>query len=419
MAFLDRFQGFRRAFSHRNYRYFASGSALSQIGTWMQRVGVGWLAWELTGSGAWLGAIAFADMFPTVILGPVAGAIADRLDRLLLLRLTQALNALQALALTVLVASGTATIELLVGLMLLRGVILAINQPARQALVPSLVGRDDIGPAIAINSLIFNCARFIGPAIAGFVIAAGGLVWVFAINAASFLLFVVMLAFIRLPPHRRAASDSGLIAEAVEGYGYAARHPGIGPLIPVRLLAAFGARPVVEMFPGIADKVFGQGADGLGLMLSAMGVGAIAAGLYLGQRSGIAGLTRVLIANLCLIALALLAFGAVDAFHLALIIVLVLGFAQVLNGAGTQTLVQSAVDPAMRGRVLGLFGLINRGGPALGALAMGALADRYGFALPLSLGAILCLLACLFAALRRRTLERALERAPAGGRGNR
>jgi predicted MFS family arabinose efflux permease len=419
MAFFDRFHGFRRAFSHRNYRFFVSGSALSQIGTWMQRVGVGWLAWELTGSGAWLGAIAFADMFPTVILGPVAGAIADRLDRLWLLRLTQTLSALQAVILTVLVASGTATIHLLVGLMLLRGVILAINQPARQALVPSLVGRDDIGPAIAINSLIFNCARFIGPAIAGFMIAAGGIVWVFAINAASFLIFVGLLAFLRLPPHRRPSSDSGLLAEAVEGYGYAARHPGIGPLIPIRLLAAFGARPVVELFPGIADKVFGQGADGLGLMLSAMGVGAIAAGLYLGQRSGIAGLTRVLMVNLCLIAVALLAFGAVGTFEPALLIIFALGFAQVLNGAGSQTLVQSAVDPAMRGRVLGMFGLINRGGPAVGALIMGALADRYGFTLPLTLGAILCLLAFLFAVVRRRTLERALEGVPAGPPGNR
>ncbi|MEX2642856.1 MAG: MFS transporter [Acetobacterales bacterium] len=415
MAFANRFHGFRRAFSYRNYRYFAVGSGLSQVGSWMQRVGVGWLAWDMTGSGAWLGAIAFADMFPTVLLGPLAGVFADRIDRMRLLRITQGAAAIHAAALAGLVAAGLMTIHLLIFLMLLRGVILAVNQPARQALVSSLVDREALAPAIATNSLIFNCARFVGPAVAGFVIAGGGgVVTVFAINAASFVVFMVLLRFVDLPPWQRHAGGSGVMAEAVEGFGYAARHPGIATMIPMRLMSAFGARPVIELFPGIAAVVYGQGADGLGLMLSVMGVGAIVAGLYLGQRDAVAGLTRVVVLNLFLLAAALLLFAFAGDFRIALAMVFALGFAQVLNGAGSQTLVQASVDPAMRGRVLSLFGLINRGGPALGALAMGVLADQFGFALPLALGSILCLFAFLIGVLRRRTLEGALEGAPRG-----
>ena len=164
----------------------------------MQRIAVGWLTWRLTGSGAWLGAMAFADLFPTVIIGPVAGAAADRWDRLRVTKISQALAMAQSIVLFLLTVSGHITIELLLVLTAALGVITGFNQPARLALIPSLVQREDLAAAVAINSIIFNSARFIGPAVAGLMIVANGISAAFAANAVSFVFFLRGLSHIQL-----------------------------------------------------------------------------------------------------------------------------------------------------------------------------------------------------------------------------
>ncbi len=192
------FGGIARALRNPNYGLYTAGNAASLIGTWMQRIAVGWLTWQLTGSGAWLGAMAFADLFPTVIIGPVAGAAADRWDRLRVTKISQALAMAQSIVLFLLTVSGHITIELLLVLTAALGVIAGFNQPARLALIPSLVRREDLAAAVAINSIIFNSARFIGPAVAGLMIVAGGISAAFAANAVSFVFFLVALSRIHL-----------------------------------------------------------------------------------------------------------------------------------------------------------------------------------------------------------------------------
>ena len=174
-----------RALRNPHYGRYAAGNSISLVGTWMQRVAVGWLTWQLTESGAWLGAVAFADLFPTVLIAPLAGAAADRWDRLTTLKLGQALLAVQAAVLFGLTASGLITIWSLLGLSLFLGVVAAFNQPARLALVSSLVARQDLPAAVAINAIIFNSARLIGPAVAGLIIVGVGIAAVFAVNAVS------------------------------------------------------------------------------------------------------------------------------------------------------------------------------------------------------------------------------------------
>src|SRR5690242_12367601 len=176
-----------RALSSRNYRLYASGNFVSLIGTWLQRIAVGWLAWQLTHSGTWLGLVAFADLFPTVIVSPFAGAVADRRDRLGVIVATQVASTAQAALLAVLVWSGWIEIWSLFFLTLLLGVCGAFNQPARLALIPSLVDRSVLASAVAINSISFNLARFIGPAAAGLVIAEGGIALAFVVNAVTYL----------------------------------------------------------------------------------------------------------------------------------------------------------------------------------------------------------------------------------------
>ena len=171
---LARFEGIVRALKNPNYGTYAAGNSVSLIGTWIQRIAVGWLAWELTGSGAWLGAVAFADLFPAVFIGPFGGAVADRLSRLRIITISQALAMVQAVALFWLTFSGAVTIEWLFALVLVNGFVMGFNQPSRLALVPSLVPREDLSTAVAINAIVFNLARFIGPAVAGLLIVSWG-----------------------------------------------------------------------------------------------------------------------------------------------------------------------------------------------------------------------------------------------------
>src|SRR5215467_12263693 len=158
-----------------SFGLYSAGSAVSLIGMWMQRIAVGWLTWQLTGSGFWLGIIAFADFFPVVVVGPIAGAAADRWDRLTVIKISQTISLLQATLLFWLTATGSITLELLVALTAFQGVVVAFNQPARLALVPSLVPQTDLATAVAINSVIFNLARFIGPMLAGIAIVWWGI----------------------------------------------------------------------------------------------------------------------------------------------------------------------------------------------------------------------------------------------------
>ena len=375
----------------------------------MQRIGVGWLAWELSHSGAVLGLVAFADLFPTIAIGPFGGALADRIDRLRLLRIAQSLTMVQAFLLFALTATGLITVELLVALVLFGGIVLGLNQPARLALAPSLVPRADLATAVAINSIVFNLARFLGPALAGLVIVWSGVAMVFALNALSFLAFLFALARLRLEPIQLGGQGQRSMLSAIgEGLGYTSRHPGIGPLLLLSAILAVSARPFFELLPGFASDVFGRDASGLAMLASAVGIGAVAGGLWLAQRHVESHLTNVALASSFLIALSTLAFALTSWFPAALLCVTLAGFGMVTAGVGTQTLLQTSVDEGMRGRVLSLFGLIFRGGPAVGALIMGVASEAVGLQAPLAIGTIIGLVASVLIWRRRAVIARSL-----------
>ena len=400
------------AFLLRNadFAAYSAGSAVSLIGMWMQRIAIGWLTWELTGSGLWLGIVAFADFFPVMLVGPIAGAAADRWDRLRVVKTSQTVSLAQATVLFGLTASGHMTIELLVGLTAFQGFVVAFNQPARLALVPSLVARADLASAVAINSVVFNLARFIGPIFAGFAIVWSGVAAAFAANAISYVAFLVALARIRVAPTVvESANRRSLAADLGEGIRYTATHPGIGALLVLLIALGVGGRPLNELLPGFAADVFHSGAEGLSILAASIGGGAILGGLWLGQRAHSSGLTWIVLGSSLVGALATILAVATDHLWAAVPAVVVFGFCMSTGGIAIQTLIQLATDRSMRGRVMGLYGLIFRGAPAVGALGAGLASAQFGLRWPVVFGALLVIAVCIWAFLARERIAAAME----------
>ena len=406
------FGAIRSAFGNRNFAIYTAGSAVTLVGLWVQRLGVGWLTWELTYSGFWLGVVAFADLFPAVVVGPFAGVLADRLDRLRLALICQGLSLLQTVLLFVLTWSGLIEIVSLVALTAFLGAVRAVYMPVRLSLVPSLVKADDVLAAVAISSLIFNLARFVGPALAGLVITVWGVAPTFALYAVTVAALLFALTRLRMERGPAAAARrGGMLVEIAEGVRYTVRHPAIGPLLLLLLTISVLARPVGELLPGFADVVFARGAGGLAWLTSAVGLGAVAGGVWLAKRGSAAGLLTIALYGGGGCAVSLLLFTGTNLFWVAVPAAAIFGGAMVSSAIATQTLILGAVEDAVRGRVLSLYGVIFRGGPAVGSLVMGALSGPFGLRWPLAAGGLLCLLATALLWPRRRRLIVLLERA--------
>ena len=403
------------ALSDRDYRIFSIGNLLSHNGTWAQRAAVLWFAWELTHSGFWLGLTSAADLLPVVLVGPFAGALADRLNLLAMMKTTQALAALQSALLAGLTLAGVMTPELLVALVLAHGVVISFNQPARLPLVPHLIRRRNLSAAIGINAMIFNSARATGPMIGGVLIGFYGVAFAFLFNAASYLWFIGSLFLLRISDPRSGKERTRLREiprEIADGFRYATRHPGIAPMLVVLAVVSVCGRPYMELLAGFADEVFDRGTQGYSLLVSMTGVGAMLGAFWLAQRGEVRGLTSRVAVGILVLSLSLIGFAATDFFGFALVCLVVTGFSVIVVGVGEQTLMQNAVDPAMRGRVMSLYGMVGRGAPALGALAMGSLAEAFGFQAPVIAGALVCLGLWFWASRRREEMTRALERVP-------
>lgn len=402
--------GIAQALRHKQYRRFATGDLVSLIGNWVQRVAVGWLVWKLTESGAWLGIVSMAELAPSMLLAPLGGAFADKADRRKIAIVTMIGLMGQAGILSILTLGEWIDIWTLLALTGARGCINAWSHPARQAMVPSLVPPENLPPAIALSSVFFNTARFIGPAFSGVLIARWGVGHAFLFNAATFLVFLVVLFRLEIPyAENFKRKRQSLFAQLGEGYRYVIGHAGIGPLMLLMAMSALLVRPVTDLLPGFSGAVFNAGSTGLAWLTSAMGLGSMVGAFALAQRGQVAGMTRLAVGHTMLSGAALIAFAFAPAFWIAVPVVALASFSMTITGISCQSLIQNAVKGELRGRVISIYAVIFRAGPALGALIVGSLSQAFGWHWPMALSAAICLVACLWARRRRPTMSAALE----------
>ena len=387
-----------------------SGAGIALIGMWAQRIAVAWLAWELTKSATWLGLIAFADLFPTIVLTPIAGVIADRVDRRKLSLISQSAAFLQAVILTVLVFTDWIDIYSLFVLTLLLGIAMAYATAARLAMVPNLMEAQYVPSALASDAAIYNSARVVGPMIAAGLISMLGIGGAFLVNCLTYVVFLICLIKIRLIRNESQNRTGGMLAQTIEGIRYAAQHPGIGPMLIVLTALAVGVKPFLELLPGLADNVFGTGVNGFAQLAAAGGGGAVVCAVWLALRGRVEGLTVITLSALVVGPFGVVLMCISDIFWLGLIGSFIAGSSITLTGTGVQTLMQNSVDGGIRGRVLSLYGVLHRGAPALGALLMGIVGDIIGLQATLIGGAlILSIPVLLWVIPRWNTLRPALE----------
>lgn len=404
----------RRTFAalrHRNFRLFWFSQLVSLTGTWMHTIAQGWLVLELTGKPFWLGAVAAAGTLPVLAFSLLGGVAADRLPKRSLLIATQGVSALLALALGLLALSGLVQVWHVLVVALLLGVANALDLPARQSFVVEMVGREDLLNAIAMNSFTFNAARIAGPAIAGAIVAAAGTAACFLVNAASFVPVVAALALMRgLPAPPRAAAGS-VAAHLREGFAYAARERRFQGLIALVAAGSFFGFPCITLLPAFARDVLHTDARGYGLLMAVTGVGAIvsALGLAARQRSGVGG--GVVVGAGLVFGASLALFAASRSFATAVPLLAVAGAGMVAQAATANTLVQSMVPDALRGRLMSIFTLVLMGAMPLGNIMIGALAHLIGTMAAVAVfGAALCAAVAAAALLRPQVLDRCLDR---------
>jgi MFS family permease len=374
-----------------NFRLYFAGQSVSLVGTWMQMVAQAWLVLELTGSATWVGIVVAVQTLPMLLIGPYGGLVADRADKRRLLVSLQVVMGVLAAVLGVLTLAGAVQVWHVLALAALLGVADAFEKPARQAFLVEIVGPGSVRNAVSLNSVMVNVARVVGPAVAGLLIAAGGLGLCFALNAASFVPVAVLLAMLDTTRLRPAPPQPHVRGQVRAGFAYVRRERELAvPLLMMAIMGCFTYEFQVTL-PYLAKSAFAGDSRTYGFMTAATGLGAVIGGLYTAARgrTGIPTLVR----SATVFGVLVLATALAPTVQVALLLLVGVGAASVSLMARGNASLQLAADPTMRGRVMALWlvafmGTTPIGGPVAGwgASTMGA---RWG----LVLGAVACFVA--------------------------
>jgi len=383
-----------RSLRHRNYRLYLTGQLVSVCGTWMQQVAQSWLVYRLTGSATLLGIVGFATQIPVFGLGPIAGVIIDRYSPHRVTVLTQSAALVQALLLSLLTLMGWVQPAHIILLGFVLGIVNAFDMPARQALVNQMVDAKDLSNAVALNSSMINAARIVGPGLAGIVVARVGEGACFTINAVSYLAVIMALLAMKLPKKSDESARQFSIAHSlVEGLRYTLATVPIRDVLLLLGLVGFMGMPYMTLMPVFAAEIHKSGADALGLMLGAVGFGALIGALFLAQRATVLGLGRIIVIATLGFGLGLIVFTVSRVFWLSLVILMGVGFGWMVLIAASNTALQTLADNEMRGRVMSLFSMMLVGMAPFGSLLAGWLADRIGAPLVVATGGAFCAVA--------------------------
>ena len=404
-----KFSALRSAFSNRNYAIYMCGNSVSLIGFWMQRLAVSWLAWIISESEFWVGAVAFVEIAPLIIITPLFGVWADRFDRKTMAVIAQIMMMLQAFLLFFLAWFDMLTIGVLFSLALAEGVIQAAYQPIRLAIIPNLVRKEDLVAAAAFTAVAFNVARFAGPAFAGIVIEWFSPAIAILFNALSYLLIVVAWNFINLPPKESSSEIGSFSSDISAGFHYVVSKQALLYMFVLLTVVSFFIRPVAFMLSAFVGAVYESGPLTLALFTSAMGVGAVLAGLKISMDGHTRGLVNEILIMTLIAIITLTFFAVISVEWFAAVMMLVFGYAITIGSVAGQTLVQNSIDDDMRGRVLSLWAAFTRGAPAVGVLIIGWLSNRYGLMWPNVIAAVCCFIGLLMMVNRRREMRKFFE----------
>jgi MFS family permease len=386
------FGGFGRALSSPHYRLYACGHIANVFGWWGNRLGIGWLTWELTGSAGWLGIVAFAGMIPVTVVSPIAGVMADRLGHRQMAMAAGAFGGLVTLTLALLTIGGLTTVPILLGLSILQGIAFGVEFPARQALIPQLCERENMSAALAFNATTFQVGTFIGPVLAGFLITHYGSGASILMFAATNFWMALMILLIRFRPEPRdPREDTGFFSEIADGFRYIAATPSLRLLFMISFTSGLLLRPYTELLPGFSDEIFGRGPEGLAALTAGAGFGALACGLLLVFRGRARGLVRIMLGGAIAGSIALALFATTNTLTSGVAVLAVAAFLMLGCHVGAYSLIQNATDAQMRGRVISVNVSISIGGPALGALIIGWLAEAVGLQWAVASSALLAL----------------------------
>jgi MFS family permease len=387
-----------RALAYRNYRLFFGGQVVSLVGTWITTTATNWLVYRLTGSAFLLGVVGFAGQFPAFVIGPFAGIFVDRWDRQRLLVVTQTISMVQSFALAGLVLSGRITLEWIVVLSVVQGIVNAFDMPGRQAFLLTMIeSRGDLGNAIALNSSMVNLARLVGPSIAGAVIATTSEGWCFFIDGVSYV--AVIVALLRMKIARGAAAPiarRSALQQFSEGFAYAFGFRPIRSIILLLAIVSLVGVPYSVLMPVFATSVFHGGPHTLGLLMTSSGCGALLGALWLAGRRSVIGLGRIIAVASGLFGVGLIAFSFSHVLWLAMPCLVVAGFGFMVQMASSNTVIQTIVDDEKRGRVMGFYMMAFLGTAPFGSLIAGWLSSRIGAAHTLLVGGSCCILGALW-----------------------
>ena len=398
------------AFRSKNYRLFFIGQGISLIGTWMTQIATIWLVYHLTKSPMILGVVGFTSQIPSFFLSPFGGVFVDRFSRHRTLIGTQILAMIQSLTLAVLALTGVVHIWHIIVLSLFQGIINAFDAPARQAFVPELVERrEDLANAIALNSTMFNGARLIGPAIGGLVIARIGPAYCFLVDGLSYIAVIIGLLAMTIKPKTIALSNVNPLQRIKEGFEYAFGFPPIRAILLLSALTSFFAMQYTVLVPIFADKILQGGAETLGFLMAASGVGALAGGIYLATRQTVVGLGKIIALAPSILGLGLIGFALSRVLPMSLFTMLFVGFGTIMQIAAGNTVLQTILEEDKRGRVMSLYTMSFLGMTPFGNLLGGFLANHIGASNTLIIDGIACMVGSLIFVRQLPTLRKMIR----------
>lgn len=386
------FKNITRALNHPNYRLFFTGQFFSLLGTWIQQVAVNWLVYRLTHSVFWLGVFNFSGQIPVLLFSPLSGVWIDRIGSRKILLYTQTFSLVQAFLLTLLYYGNQIEISYLISLNFLLGVLNSMDMPARHALVTEIVtDKNDVGNAVALNSLIFNSTRLIGPCIAGLLVAFSGEGICFIINTFSFLAIVICLLKMKIPEKIRLHHDKGIIEELKDGFIYVFSHKTIRTIIFLLALLSFLGIPYQTLLPAFVKEILRGDSRTLGYIMAFAGFGASVAAIFMAGKKNTLGLNKLIKIATLLFSLGILGLSLSSHFWVAALVVFILGFGMMIGISSMNTTLQLTSEEAYRGKVMSYYTLAFLGLAPFGSLLSGIIAHKIGLPLTFLISGLLCL----------------------------